>query len=353
MKILHAITLAELGGAQSVVINLANKAAEDGHDVFVASGENGEMWDLLSEKVTAIKLKNIQRAIHPIKDIKACIELRSLEKKIQPDVIHLHSSKMGAIGRLGFSPEKIIYTVHGFDSVRVAFRKFLIVEKLLKNRAKNIVAVSQYDQRNLLNEGIDSNVELIYNGIVDNAQMSISPGYETEIDLLETIKKNNKIVMCIARLAPPKDFELFLKLAAQYKEDNTHFVWIGNKQQVETKEYKNVSVLGEIKNAQTFLRFADVFILPSNYEGLPISILEALSFSKPVVASAVGGIPEVLDGENGFAVENNVENFQSALNKILKTSDVYNKFSVQARTSYEKYFTIDEMYEKYLKLYQQ
>jgi transposase-like protein len=59
MRIVHAITLAELGGAQSVVINLANKAAEEGHEVFVASGEKGEMWDLLSKKVKPIKLQYI------------------------------------------------------------------------------------------------------------------------------------------------------------------------------------------------------------------------------------------------------------------------------------------------------
>lgn len=351
MRILHAITLAELGGAQSVVINLCNKAAEEGHEVFVASGKEGEMWHLLSEKVQPIYLSHIQRSIHPLKDLKAWWELRKLYRKIRPDVVHLHSSKMGALGRLAFPSTKIIYTVHGFDSIRVAFRKFLLVEKFLKNAVKYIVAVSRYDENNLKNEGISNKVAMIYNAISDNRNTFPMEGPDLMAETLEKIKKNNKIVMCIARLAPPKNFNLFLSIAEKYSDKGIHFVWIGNKTPVDTQKLNNVSVLGEIKNAQKMLRFADVFLLSSNYEGLPISILEALCFGVPVVASAVGGIPEILDGKNGFAVENTVEDFVQAIDKIVYDESGTNTFQQEARQAYESNFTIDKMYEKYLDLY--
>jgi glycosyltransferase involved in cell wall biosynthesis len=348
MKILHAITLAELGGAQSVVVNLCNQAVEDGHEVFVASGENGEMWDLLSEKVQAIKLKHLQRAISPFQDFQAWLELKRIYREIQPDIIHLHSSKMGALGRLAFPAKKIIYTVHGFDSIRIAFRKFLPIEKILKSQTKYIVAVSHYDKKNLMDEGI-SNVKMIFNGISDTL---VEKNRLIQNVDLENIKKQHKnIIMCIARLASPKRFDLFLEIAKELQNEGYAFVWIGNKTPVNTQGLKNVYLLGEISNAQTLLSYADIFLLPSNYEGLPMSILEALCYGKPVVASAVGGIPEILDGNNGFAVENLVENFVYSIKKINESVDIYQRFSINARFSYEKNFTIREMYKKYLKLY--
>ena len=352
MKILHAITLAELGGAQSVVINLCNKAAEEGHTVFVASGKEGEMWDLLSDKVQPIYLSHIQRSIHPLKDMKAWWELRQLYRKIRPDVVHLHSSKMSALGRLAFPSSKIIYTVHGFDSIRVAFRKFLLVEKLLKNSAKKMVAVSRYDEINLKNEGITNRVAMIYNAISDSRNDILMDEYSPIVEELRKIKSHSKIVMCIARLAPPKNFNLFLSIAEKFSDRGIHFVWIGNKTPVDTQGIANVSVMGEVKNAQQLLHYADVFLLPSNYEGLPISILEALCFGVPVIASAVGGIPEIIDGKNGFAVQNTVDEFTHALNLVLNSVEEHHSFKLAARQSYDNYFTIDKMFEKYFELYQ-
>ena len=92
-------------------------------------------------------------------------------------------------------------------------------------------------------------------------------------------------------------------------------IWIGN-----TKRYQNTQNLfwtGVKPNAFLYLKYCDLFVLPSNFEGLPISIIEAFSFSKPVVASKVGGITELLDNENGFAVDNTAECFSDKISNIL------------------------------------
>jgi hypothetical protein len=108
-------------------------------------------WDILPEKIKKVKITNLQRSIHPIKDLKTVLHLRKLYAKYKPDVMHLQFSKIGLLGRLAFPKAKIIYTVHGFDSICLAYRKFLFIEKLLSGKAKYIVGVSQYDYNNFIN----------------------------------------------------------------------------------------------------------------------------------------------------------------------------------------------------------
>jgi hypothetical protein len=168
MKILQAITLADLGGAQSVLINLSECLINDGHEVIVVSEPEGPMWDILSDKVEKVKIKNLQRSINLLKDLKVIFQLRKIYRQYKPDVVHLHSSKMGLLGRVAFPKSRIIYTVHGFDSIRVAYRKFLFIEKLLSNRAKYITGVSKYDYNNFISEKLSkTNISYIYNGVID------------------------------------------------------------------------------------------------------------------------------------------------------------------------------------------
>lgn len=351
MKILHAITLADLGGAQSVLINICNRLIKEGHEVYVVSELNGPMWEQLDDKIIKIKIAELQREVNVLKDLSTLLKLININIAIKPDIIHLHSSKIGILGRLALSAKKVIYTVHGFDSIRIANRKFLFLEKLLKNRAKFIVAVSNYDKIMLESESIKRNVKMIYNGINDCFNREGSGQNIVAIDYLEKLKKNHIVIMTIARLSPPKEYNLFCDIADNFKNDKRfHFVWIGNKEG-KGKNTSNITMMGELINASIYLKYADVYLLPSNYEGLPISILEALSFKVPVVASNVGGISEILNNENGFAVQNNTLDFENAIRRIVSSTKLYHSFTEKARYTYEKDFTIDCMYKNYLELY--
>ncbi|CAM3032707.1 glycosyltransferase family 1 protein [Chryseobacterium flavum] len=345
MKILHVITLAELGGAQSVVINLARKSIEQNHEVFVASSSHGEMWNLLHKDAVQIKLKNLKHSIG-IDDILVVKELVDIYKKIKPDVVHLHSSKIGILGRLCFPKSKIVYTIHGFDSIRLRYRKFLPLEKALKRKCRAIVSVSQYDTVNLLNEKIKDNVYLVRNGIEDFAVRDL----ETESEnILSKIKNTGKkIILSISRLAPPKRFDLFCKVAD--KLPDYQFVWIGNKEKI-SEIPENVMMMGEKENAHEYYKYADLALLLSDYEGLPMSLIEALCYSKPIVASNVGGISELLD-ENGLLVSNeNLPEIVNSITFILANQNIYEKFAENSRQIFESKFTIGKMYNKYMDLY--
>ena len=342
MKILHVITRSDLGGAQSVVITLANSMCQN-HDVTVVAGEDGPMWDALDKKVKKEKILEIVRPISILKDIKALFKLRNLYKSIKPDVIHLHSSKIGVLGRIVFPKYKTIYSVHGFDSIRLSYRKFLPLERLLKKRCRAIVLASNYDKKNMIEEGINSNLKIVHNGVR-------IPEKNTDLHI-EGLEKFDKTVMCIARISPQKRFESFIEIAKilpQYA-----FVWIGaEKKYVDLPE--NVFCLESIPNAKKYIQLADVFILPSNYEGIPIVIIDALSYGKPVVSSDVGGISEiVINNQNGFVIKNNDDNiFAQKIKYILDNVEVYNDFSKKSIEIFHKSLSIEKMVEGYIQIYE-
>ena len=161
MKILQVITQSELGGAQTVVVQLANNLSKEHAVVLVAGQGDGKMWSMVNDQVIRENCPHLQRSISLKNDFLAAIELRRLYKKYKPDVIHLHSSKAGTLGRIVFPTKKTVYTVHGFDSVRLAFRKFLPIERFLQHFCKAVVGVSKYDEKNLVAEGIKNNVSTV------------------------------------------------------------------------------------------------------------------------------------------------------------------------------------------------
>lgn len=343
MRILQIITLCELGGAQSVVANLSNDLVARGHEVIVVAGEgDGKMFDLLDKRITTDRIPSLVRRLSPLDEIRTIIAMKRLYRKYRPDVIQLHSSKAGLLGRIAFPKNKTIYTVHGFDSIRIAYRKFLPLERALQKRCAAIVGVSRYDDENLRNEGITRNVSYIYNGIFKPEKLSKDPFTKWQ-------SFDNKI-LCIARFSPPKKPDLYAEVARLMPD--CAFIWIGNQHEPKGIYPDNMFFMGNITGAGSYTEYADVFVLPSNYEGLPMVIIEALSMGTPVVASAVGGISELLDGTNGFAVENNARLMADKIRYIISDKDRKKQMSDNAVKTFDRAFTVRNMTDGYLKLYE-
>ena len=341
MRVLQVITLCELGGAQSVVANIANGIC-DNHEVIVAAGDgDGKMWDMLDVRVKRVQCKYLKRSVSLYNDVRALLEFRKLYKKYKPDIIHLHSSKAGMLGRFAFQSKKTVYTVHGFDSIRIAHRRFLMLERLMQYFCKAIVTVSCYDEKNLLAEGIKKNVSMVYNG---------TPVHNLNEPVPFTLPdKYKKIVLCVARISPPKNSALFMQMASLLPE--YAFVWIGNQEKV-CEHPDNVFFMGNIPNAAKYISIADVFCLPTNYEGLPIVIIEAMSHGCPIVASDVGGVSELVhNGVNGYALENRVEIFAEKIKYILENEQVRDNMSKASKEMYDNSFTVDKMVDGYKAVY--
>ena len=345
MKIMLVITRSELGGAQMVVAQLANTLCHD-HEVVVVAGEgDGKLWDILDKRVRCEVCKELQRALSPLKDLRTILALRVLYRRHRPDIVHLHSSKAGALGRIAFPKKRVVYTVHGFDSIRLAFRKFIAVERLLQRRTKAIVAVSNYDAQNLITEGINRNITTIHNGLAQ-PQANISDEHKA------LFGRYTRSVLTIARLSAPKLPEIFIETARRLPDYG--FFWIGNQQEMSSygELPNNCHFLGNITGAGAYCSLADIFMLPSAYEGLPMVIIEAMSHGLPVVASNVGGVSEIVhDGKSGYVVENRSEEFASKIESLLQDDKLYEAQSNEARRIYHDSLTVERMVQKYLSIY--
>jgi len=350
VRLMYVITQSELGGAQSVVLNLANYfARQAGYEVMIVSGPPGDAWKDLDARIRVLYIKESRKKIG-LQDIVVFLKMLRIRWTYRPDVVHLHSSKAGLLGRLVFPRKRIIYTVHGFDSVRLAFRIFLPLEQLFQTWAKYIVGVSHYDVQQMTNEGIRRTI-CIYNGIPDPMQQqSKSADIQDVTKQLKALKQAGKfIVATIARFSKQKKFDLFCEIAAAYPD--ALFVWIGNQTAPTGVVPDNVLCAGEVKAAYRLLPLIDLFILTSNYEGLPVSVIEALACGKPVVASNVGGTDEILDGQNGFVLPNQASAFTEKIKQYQTDPSLYRQSCEAARNAYLHYFTIDHMCEEYEKLY--
>ncbi len=265
MKIFHLITNTELGGAQNVVIDLAHCAAGSGHEVAVASMPDGPLWQLLDPHIRRFFLPHMVKPVSPRHDLRCLPELRSAVRTFSPDIIHLHSSKAGALGRMAAPGRRrrIVYTIHGFDTIRKAHRAFLPVEQVLQYFCGAIVPVSEYDRTNLAAEHIHRRVTVIPNAVKDRLIPDPFSGAafadtEQRNAAFRAIKKakdsSQKTVLTVARLAPPKRFDLFIETAARSPMKDTAFFWIGNPQDRPLPELPpNVVMLGEIPGAGDFI----------------------------------------------------------------------------------------------------
>ena len=365
MRILHVVTNADLAGAPRVVTELANRAVAAGYKCGAASAQMGPFWDYLDSRVEQFHVRHLRRNLDPIADSLALLELISILRNWRPDIVHVHSSKAGILGRLAawFTSRRIVtvYTVHGFDAIAVVHPEFLFLERLMVRQTTVIVPVSEYDETLLHKNGIRptrrTKVELIRNGVTDRLNMLCDP--EIANRLKAARHRGDMVVLSIARLEPQKRFDLFVEVARRFSQDlnlpRVAFFWIGNVQRVDPAQLPaNVEMLGEVPEAGNCINSCDIFLLLSAYEGLPMSILEALSCGKPVVASDVGGNGEAVgtDGKAGVLVSNDVDMVVAVLSRLALDPNLRAAMGQAARRRYEAGFSADDMWRNYLNLYQ-
>lgn len=373
-KVGFIITKGVWGGAQKYVYTLATSLPKDRYDVFVVCGEGNILKEKLQEKnVRVYVVENLKRDISVIAEIKSSWKLLQIVWQERPDVLHLNSPKaagFGAVaGRLRLTP-KIIQTIHGwtFNEERNIFSYLLIrffswITMLLchktiiiaKSEKKQALEMPMINSKKivLIKNGIEP-IKYIEKSIVQEALMSRTLKYKAQATT-DTIWLGTT-----AELNRNKGLEYAIKAVSKIKTPYVYFI-IGEGE--ERKNLENlirqsglenkVFLLGFVENANLYLKAFDIFLLTSEKEGLPYTILEAGQAGLPVLASAVGGIPEIIDdGENGILTrKGDISQITKGLDYFISKPKERKSFGTKLQKKIEKEFSLEEMIKKTITLY--
>lgn len=354
-KITYIITRSDsIGGASVHLLDLIPAITKLGIETELLIGGKGIMYErALDLGINTTALNHLQREINLIEDYKAYQEIIAHLKKQRPDIVHLHSSKAGILGRLASKKLEIpcVFTAHGWAFTEGVSKPkrllYKMIEKTIAPYANKIITVSEYDRELALQNGVGTEEQLIaiHNG-VKNSTIPIQPKQD---------EKPCRLVM-VARFDQPKNQAILLEALSRLSDLNWHLDLIGdgpNLQNCKNLARKlglenNINFEGRSNEVEKFLSLSDIFVLTSNWEGFPLSILEAMRIGLPVIASDVGGVKEaVISGLTGYTVpRDDLDGLIQKLRELITKPSTRKKMGQEALNRYLEHFTFEEMIRK-------
>lgn len=368
-----AITKSNMGGAQKYVLTLATQLKSRGLRVTVLAGGDGELFGKLDAVgIEYVRLGNSQRDVSFIKEFRLMQELYGTIKKIQPDILHLNSSKLGVIGTVigkVAGIKRIIFTAHGwaFNEKRPAWQKCMLyflywITILLCDMT---LCVSRKTREQILSLPFMQNkTTVVYNGISvpdfytkDNARAQLAAQFPF-LDL------NKKWIAVLAELHPIKGHDILIQAVSKIKDnlENYQIVCLGSgqdEQKLKSLVSQNtldsyVYFTGFVDNASLYLKAFEANILPSRSEAMPLAVLETGVAGTLMIASDVGGIPEIItDGETGllFHTENSDELAQKIKTALNLDEQARTKITDALAQKIASSFSIEQMVDKTIAAY--
>ncbi len=356
MRVLYIITRGDtLGGAQVHVALMAARMKDEGHDVLVVyGGEPAAFFNTLEKyQLQSVNIPELQNRFSLLADMRVMMRIDKIIKQFAPDILSLHSTKAGLLFRFNGFRRKVtvVITVHGWaftDGVSV-LKKIVLstVEKICSPFVKKYILVSEYDYNLALRHRIAAahKFYVVHNGIPEIAAAVAADAKGSDDGL--------SIIM-VARFDNQKDQQLLLNACRNYKMVTIHFVGDGPKQQEIEQQYLSggfeckVVFWGLQYNVREHLAKADVFALISNWEGFPLSTLEAMSLGLPVIVSNVGGATEcVRDGINGFVIpRGDMDALEAKISFYLTHKKELRRMGKASLQIFRESFTADIMFKK-------
>jgi len=362
-KVLLVITQSEFGGAQKYVYYLATSLPKDRYDVTVACGAGGLLIPKLQEAgIDVIQVPSLLREINPIQDFFAFIQLFRIIREKRPHIVHANSTKAGFLGRLAArlaGVPIVLFTAHGFFLYEPFWRTeerfmYVCIEWLGAKLSDRIIAVCEADRQKMIAYSIASpyRILVVHNGLEFSHLVSARNPQRLRQDSSEV---EGKLVGTVANFYPIKGLHYFIEGAALVKQvmPEVRLAIVGDGEQ--WRELRNLArqldldpetlFLGHRDDVPELLPLFDVFVLSSVAEGLPFALLEAMAAARPVVATAVGGVPElILDGQTGLLVPpKDPQALAEAVISLLKNSSRARAMGLAARQRVLSHFTVDRM----------
>lgn len=352
MRVLHVITLGELGGAQRYVAELAARQRRCGWTVELATGSLG--W--LSEQEQAFDevhhLPSLIRDISPKRDYAALRAIRGLLRSTSYDAVHTHSSKAGLLGRVAASLEgvpMVAHTSHGSPlAERISRLRWIVywcAEQLGGMLSDRLFAVSNAERlvlRRWLRLRPDA---LRVMTIVPDYVRAVSPGWlprpasSCDLVAIGNLYRNKGYDVLFAALAG---------LARRYPEVRLTIYGEGPErralEELATRlgVSDRVCLAGHVPDATARLRAAGVFVMPSRKEGLPLALLEAMATAMPIVATDVGAVSEALGSGVPVARADSADELGRLLDSALSSEERRVAMGRAARESFERLAAKDD-----------
>ena len=331
IKVLHIITRLIRGGAEQNTLLTVRGLERLGYDVSLAAGPSDEWEGNIEEDVrqAGVKLRllhNLGREVSTWNDLLTLLKLYFYIKKERFDIVHTHVSKAGILGRwaakLAGVPI-IVHTTHGnifhgyFNSFFTKF--FILLQKLTALITDKMITLTELEQKQWLEQGIGKSI--LYTAIGDgidlkrfNPENVSSPTTEavfrqmsrSEVRKNLGLSVNDFVIGTVARIVPIKGHEYLIRSASDVIKEipRAKFLIVGDGPL--RKEMEKLAVLlglagqviflGVRKDVPELLSIMDLFVLPSLNEGMGMSLVEAMAMGLPVIATRVGGVPEVVTG---------------------------------------------------------
>ncbi len=375
-KILYLVTLAERGGAQRYVRDLARALDPAQFSVAVAAGGSGSLKDFCqAQGISFTALTYLRREISPWQDCRAIGEIARLLKELAPDILHLNSSKAGVLGALAARRArgiKVVYTAHGFvfGEPRGAMQRWLyrLAERSTAARKDLIICVSEADRQLALQTRLAPPEKLvtIHNGIDADAITFFSQDQaQTAIKkLCQLPTANCQLIGTIANLYPTKGLADVITALPEVlrRFPGVQLVVIGEGPERPALERQiqalgvatSCHLAGEVADAARLLPGFDVYLSSSLKEGFPYALLEAMAAKRPIAATAVGGVPEMIRAnEEGLLVSpGQPVKLASAVIQLLEDPSLARTLGAAAFRRVRQEFTLQRMVEQTATAYQ-
>ncbi|MBI4436595.1 MAG: glycosyltransferase family 4 protein [Candidatus Omnitrophica bacterium] len=379
MKVMRIITRLNVGGPARHAALLDEGLEKEGIQSVVVTGrvggEEGDMSYLFSERgKSPVILPELRREIHPLLDAVCLWKLFQIMRRERPDIVHTHMAKAGTLGRLAATFARVpvrIHTFHGhvFEGYFSAFktRFFLSIERFLARRSNCLIAVSDHVRQEICRRyriGSPKRVRVIPVGL-DLEPFLRFNGKEGTLRAELRLSPHTRLIGIVGRLVPIKDHLFFLEVAETLlkKRQDTHFVIVGKGEEEETLKRlvrqkglsHSVTFLGWRRNLAEVYPDLDVVVLTSRNEGTPVSLIEAMASGKAVVATRVGGVPDVVqEGLTGYTVSSgDLSGFAAKIELLLDHPDLQQQMGEAGRKWVTERFSKERLLQDIRTLYQE
>ena len=360
MNIVYVITGLTMGGAEKQVCLLASKMSERGHNVTLVSLQGCSVVLPESGNVTVIELKMNK---NPLSFIKSYLKLCRILKSIDPDVVHshlFHANIMCRLSRVAVSYKKLISSAHSRNEGGV-IRMFLY--RLTDRFADLTTNVSQDAVNESLRRGAvpESKIKLVFNGLDLH---SINERKTCKKDLKEELNINRgcKLLLSVGRFTKAKDYPNLLNAFKILYSENKfiHMAVAGHGELYEDIKQlaldldisSNVHFLGVRNDIPALMNASDIYVMSSEWEGLPLVVGEAMACEKIVVTTNCGGVKEILGDEEFIVPVKSPQLLADAISQAIELSDDEIRIRTnKAKARLENYFSIESIVNTWLNLY--